>query len=241
MSLHLTSPFELKFVAGSGTFEGYASVFHVTDSANDRVAPGAFQKSIAAARAENRLPPLLWQHDAQKPIGIWHEMFEDSHGLFVRGELFVDDIAQAREAYKLMKEGVVTGLSIGYRTVQSARDAKSGARILTEVELLEVSMVTFPANAMARVRHVKSLLDDGQIPSEREFEAFLREAGWSRKQAKGLIAHGYKAVVSDGYKTIDARDAASPVADDDHTLAALQKLAADMHRAAVSLNAPSSY
>ena len=241
MSLQLTSPLELKFVAGSGTFEGYASVFHVTDSANDRVAPGAFKKSLAAAQAENRLPPLLWQHDAQKPIGIWHDMFEDSHGLFVRGELFVDDIAQAREAYKLMKEGVVTGLSIGYRTLQSERDAKSGARILTAVELLEVSMVTFPANTMARVRHVKSLLDDGQTPSEREFEAFLREAGWSRKQAKGLIAHGYKAVMTDGYKTPDARDAASPAADDDDTLIALKRLADNMHRAAASLSSPSSF
>lgn len=241
MSLQLTSPLELKFVSGSGTFEGYASVFHVTDSANDRVAPGAFKKSIAGAQAENRLPPLLWQHDAQKPIGIWHDMFEDSHGLFVRGALFVDDIAQAREAYKLMKEGVVTGLSIGYRTVQSERDAKSGARILTEVELLEVSMVTFPANAQARVRHVKSMLADGQTPSEREFEAFLREAGWSRKQAKGIIAHGYKAVIDDGHKTTDPRDAASPAADGDDTLTALQKLAGDIHRAAVSLSSPFSF
>lgn len=232
MSLHLTSPLELKFVAGSGTFEGYASVFHVTDSANDRVVPGAFKKSIAAAQAESRLPPLLWQHDAQKPIGIWHDMFEDSHGLFVRGELFVDDIAQAREAYKLMREGVVTGLSIGYRTVQSERDAKSGTRLLTEVELLEVSMVTFPANTMARIRHVKSLLDDGQIPSEREFEAFLREAGLSRKQAKGLIAHGYKA--------IGARDAPSP-ADNADTLAALRRLADEVRQSAVFLSSLSSH
>lgn len=236
MSLHLTSPLELKFVAGSGAFEGYASVFHITDSANDRVQPGAFQKSLAAARAENRLPPLLWQHDAQKPIGIWRDMFEDSHGLFVRGELFVNDIAQAREAYKLMREGVVTGLSIGYRTIQSQRDAKSGARLLTEVELLEVSMVTFPANTMARVRHVKSLLADGHIPSEREFEAFLREAGLSRKQAKGLIAHGYKALISDGYKAPGARDAASPADDDDETQAAIRRLAENMHRAAAFLS-----
>jgi uncharacterized protein len=191
---HLTSPLELKFVAESGTFEGYASVFHVTDSANDRIAPGAFEKSLQKAYAEDRLPPLLWQHDAQQPIGIWHEMQEDSHGLFVRGELFVNDITQAREAYKLMRENVVTGLSIGYRTIQSERDAKTGARILTEIELLEISMVTFPANPLARVRQVKSLFDNGGIPSEREFEAFLRDAGLSRKQAKGVIADGYKAL-----------------------------------------------
>lgn len=221
--LHLTSPLELKFVASSGTFEGYASVFDVTDSANDRVVRGAFQKSLQACRTENRLPPLLWQHDAQKPIGIWHDMFEDDHGLFVRGALFIDDITQAREAYKLMKEGVVTGLSIGYRTLQSLRDAKTGARLLTEVELLEVSMVTFPANAAARVRQVKSVFNGGHVPSEREVEAFLREAGLSRKQAKGMIAHGYKA--------LDARDAPSP-ADDTQTLDAIRRLTETVHHAA---------
>src|SRR5690606_22323270 len=106
------------------------------------------------------------------------------HGLYVKGRLFVDEVARAREAYALLREGVVTGLSIGYRARESYREA-SGARVLTEIELLEVSMVTFPANDRARIAPVKS---------EREFEAFLREAGFSRKQARGVIARGYKAL-----------------------------------------------
>jgi HK97 family phage prohead protease len=148
--------FELKFLAETGVFEGYASVFNVVDSVNDKIAPGAFRDSLAACRTTGRLPPLLWQHDAQEPIGAWREMHEDSHGLFVKGDLFINDISLAKEAYKLLKENVVTGLSIGYRTQESYREQKSGARVLTKLDLLEVSLVTFPANEAARVTGVKN-------------------------------------------------------------------------------------
>jgi uncharacterized protein len=148
------SPLELKFLAGTGAFEGYAAVFSVTDTAADRIAPGAFAAALTGFRAEGRLPPLLWQHDAAEPIGAWREMREDAHGLFVKGELFVSDIPRAREAYRLLREKVVTGLSIGYRAKKSHR-ANDGCRVLTEIDLLEVSMVTFPANGLARVRRVK--------------------------------------------------------------------------------------
>lgn len=157
MSLpRIDMPLEVKFLAETGVFEGYAAVFGVTDDVNDRIAPGAFEASLKSARAEGQLPPMLWQHDPRQPIGVWREMREDAHGLYVKGELFVDDIARAREAYRLLKERVVTGLSIGYRARKSHRDSSSGARVLTTVDLVEVSMVTFPANSYARVRRVKS-------------------------------------------------------------------------------------
>ena len=201
---HLPAPFEVKFVAETGQFEGYASVFDVTDSVNDRVMRGAFQKSLNAWRDKGAMPPMLWQHDTKQPIGAWREISEDSHGLFVSGELFVDDITKAREAHKLMRESVVTGLSIGYQVKQSYRDAESGERILSELDLLEISMVTFPANQHARVSRVKSLLSAGQIPSQRDLEAFLRQSGFSRKQSKALIAGGYKSM------QFSPRDAAKP-------------------------------
>lgn len=185
--------FALKF-APSGIFEGYAAVFGNVDSANDRIAPGAFARCLGNLRAEGRLPPMLWQHDVQKPLGQWLDMHEDSHGLYVRGKLFTDDIAQAREAYALLRENVVSGLSIGYRTVKSTRDAQRGVRLLTELDLLEVSIVTFPANAQARIRAVKSQFAAGHVPAEKDVEAVLRDAGFSRKQAKALMAHGYKAL-----------------------------------------------
>lgn len=206
-------PLELKFTA-AGAFEGYAAVFGNVDAAGDRILPGAFAKSLAACRAEGRFPPMLWQHDPKQPIGLWEDMREDSHGLHVRGRLFTDDIAQAREAYALLKENVVSGLSIGYRTVESQRDAKTGVRLLAELELLEVSVVTFPANDRARVRAVKSTFAAGALPAEKDVEAVLRDAGFSRKQAKALIAHGYKALSArDAMDGDEDADAATLIAD----------------------------
>lgn len=187
--------FELKFVAETGLFEGYASVFNVTDSTGDVILPGAFAKTLDKARLEGRLPPMLWQHDPAQPIGVWRDLHEDGHGLFVRGELFVQDIPLAREACKLLKEDVVTGLSIGYRAREARRDVQNGLRVLAEVELIEISMVTFPANDFARIRRVKSQMAAGLAPTERDCEAVLREAGFSRKMAKGFVAQGYKALM----------------------------------------------
>lgn len=189
----LTAPAELKFAA-NGVFEGYAAVFGNVDSAGDRILPGAFAASLAQLRAAGRLPPMLWQHDPARPIGQWEEMREDGHGLYVRGRLFTGDIAQAREAYALLKQNAVSGLSIGYRAAESRRDAKDGVRLLTRLELIEVSIVTFPANDRARIRAVKSQFHAGLLPAEKDVEAVLRDAGFSRKQAKALLAHGYKAL-----------------------------------------------
>lgn len=208
------APLELKFIADTGIFEGYASVFAVTDSTGDRIEKGAFAKSLAEHRNLDRLPPLLWQHDVKQPIGVFREVYEDARGLFVRGELFTGDILRAKEAWKLMREGVVTGLSIGYRARESHRDQKNGVRVLTDIELLEISMVTFPANTLARVACVKAVLASGKLPAPKEFEAFLREAGLSRKQAKGFVSCGYKSLLS--------RDAGEG---DDTDAAALQALA----------------
>lgn len=221
MNLHFDSRFEVKFQAETGRFEGYASVFDVVDSARDRMAPGAFARSLKEARAAGRQPPLLWQHDAAQPIGAWRDIYEDGHGLFVTGDLFVADIPRAKEAYKLMQEKVVNGLSIGYRVRQAHREQKTGIRVLTDVDLLEISMVTFPANDAARVLRVKSALADGAVPSPREFEAFLRDAGLSRKQAKSLMADGFKSLLPDG----DLRDAGCAAAAGTET-AALYDLAA---------------
>jgi len=199
----IDSCLELKSLAESGVFEGYAAVFSVIDKVGDRIAPGAFSEALASCRLDGRLPPLLWQHDPKEPIGVLRDMREDASGLYVKGELFVADIARAREAYKLLRENVVTGLSIGYRAKGAHREGK--ARVLTGIELLEVSMVTFPANDFARVARVKSALLSGGMPGPKEFEALLRDAGLSRKQAKGFLAHGYKSLspreVAEGHDT----------------------------------------
>ena len=171
-----------------GVFEGYLAVFDEIDSYKDIVVRGAFNKSLDIHAKEGRMPALLWQHDHTEPIGVYREMRETDKGLYVKGELFINDIPKAKQAYKLLKEGGISGMSIGYYATDT--DIKdNGVRMLKEVHLLEGSLVTFPAQDNARVQHVKSM--SGNV---REFEAFLRDAGFSRKQAKGLIADGYKAI-----------------------------------------------
>ena len=101
------------------------------------------------------MPKLLWQHDFRHPIGLWHDIREDSHGLFVEGQLLLD-LVQGREAYSLLKNGIVDGLSIGFVTVRARRgEGRDHVRILEEVNLQEVSLVTFAANPKAKVERVK--------------------------------------------------------------------------------------
>lgn len=190
MNEYLDFEFEVKAIEDEepGTFEGYASVFDEVDQVADAVAPGAFKRTIRAHRRKNRMPALLWQHDSRKPIGVWEELKEDDHGLFGRGQLFIDDIAEARAAHALLKGGGLSGLSIGYRTVKSVIDEKKKTRRLLDVDLFEVSLVTFPALDSARVSAVK-----GDIKTIREFERFLRdEGGFSNAAAKQIASHGFQ-------------------------------------------------
>lgn len=165
-----------------GRFEGYASVFNVVDQGLDSVAPGAFTKSLG-----QRMPKMLWQHDKQKVIGKWEEVKEDERGLFVRGRLF-KDVTLGREAMTLLREGVIDSMSIGYKTVEAMPEAGGRVRKLVELDLFEVSLVTFPMLPSAMVTAVKA--DD--ITTEREFEKFLRDAGFPKEAAKRLALNGFK-------------------------------------------------
>ena len=151
-------PLSLKSHGNDGSFSGYASVFGITDTQGEEVAPGAFSLSLKTWANKGKLPKLLWQHDHRRPIGFWQEIREDGHGLFVRGQLLLD-LAQGKEAYSLLKNGVVDGLSIGFVTVRShqalGRNGKGKVRVLEEVNLQEISLVTFAANPGARVEQVK--------------------------------------------------------------------------------------
>lgn len=148
---------ELKFQQGApgvtltdgAVVEGYASLFGVADQGGDVVQAGAYAASLRAMAAAGRSVKLLWQHDPGQPIGIWDEVREDGRGLWVKGRLLTD-VARGREAAALIAAGAIEGLSIGYRTVKAARDSK-GQRLLTELELWEVSLVTFPMLPEARV------------------------------------------------------------------------------------------
>ncbi|MDD3182365.1 MAG: HK97 family phage prohead protease [Alphaproteobacteria bacterium] len=153
---HMTQPLAVKSLAADGLFVGYASVFGNVDSYNEIVAKGAFQRSLAAWQAKNAAPAMLWMHDPTIPIGLWVAMAEDENGLVVQGRLALST-QKGREAYELLKMKALTGLSIGYRVVTSKIDGKRKARVLTDVELFEVSLVTFPANDAARISVVKTV------------------------------------------------------------------------------------
>lgn len=127
--------------------EGYASVFNTPDLNGDIVASGAFVKSLK----KNPKPAMLFSHAAEAPIGRWLSLREDARGLFVKGELILSS-PRAREVHALLEGGAIDGLSIGYQTLRSAR-SKTGRRI-TEADLWEVSIVTFPMAREARITRV---------------------------------------------------------------------------------------
>jgi uncharacterized protein len=135
-----------------GTFEGYASVFGVMDLGHDVVMPGAFHETLNQRGSEG--VKLLWQHDPRQPIGLWQVLVEDRHGLFVRGKLDLET-RKGREAMRLMHNGALDGLSIGYRTEQARKDPETGLRRLDRVDLWEISLVTFPLLPQARISRIK--------------------------------------------------------------------------------------
>jgi len=145
----------------TGAFEGYASVFDRMDRGRDIVCKGAFARSIAERGA--RGIKLLWQHDPSEPVGVLDSVQEDDRGLFVRGRLLLG-LKRAREAHALLRAGALDGLSIGYRTILADRVASTGVRYLKDVDLWEVSLVTFPMQDAARVSAFKATeISDGVI------------------------------------------------------------------------------
>ncbi len=136
-----------------GLFEGYASLFDLPDLARDVVERGAFAASLARRGPSG--VRMLWQHDPSEPIGHWLSLAEDARGLKAIGRLSLS-VARAREVHALLREGAVDGLSIGFRAVRSRKEAATGRRRLIEIDLWEISVVTFPLLPQARVLSVKS-------------------------------------------------------------------------------------
>lgn len=142
-----THKIDIKHIDENGAFEGYASVFNVVDHQQDIILPGAFNHTNDVK--------MLWQHDPKKPIGIWEVVQPDAFGLFVKGRLLLD-VFHGKQAYILLKAGAVDGLSIGFSPLKSHYDTGKKARIITALDLHEISLVTFAANPRAKVTQVKA-------------------------------------------------------------------------------------
>ena len=171
---------EIKAENSKGIFTGYGSIFGNEDQGNDIMQKGAFTKSLIN-RPVSKVK-MLYQHKTDEPIGVFTEMYEDSKGLFVKGQLAMGT-QKGREAYELLKMGALDGMSIGFRAdpeKQGYNENKRGVRTLKEVDLMEISLVTFPMNESALIETVK-----GNAKNIREWEKILREAGGlSRTEAK---------------------------------------------------------
>ena len=187
---HRPVAFKASEVNDDGTFSGYASVFGNVDSYGEIVEAGAFADSIKRIKDSGDPLPVLWQHRAGEPIGGSDELVEDEHGLKTSGWLLKSEIPRAAEAHALLKRKVVKGLSIGYYVEDSSYNDKTGVRTLKKLDLVEYSIVTFPANTLAQVDAVKAICKGGELPTLRQFEDFLRESGFSKSQATVIASRG---------------------------------------------------
>lgn len=154
MSQELKSySFTLDRADDQGYFCGYASVFSNVDQQSDVVVPGAF------AGCDPKQVKLLWQHEASEPIGCITTLREDKRGLFVEAKLALG-VQRGKEAYALLRDEAISGLSIGYTVIKST--GSKPVRFLEAVQLWEISLVTFPSNAEALVTYIKSVHQDGE-------------------------------------------------------------------------------
>jgi HK97 family phage prohead protease len=182
----------------TGVFSGYGAVFGNVDLGGDLIEKGAFRDTLRAWEDKGKYPPMLLQHgggflggaDDLLPVGKWTSMEENSKGLKVEGELFAMNTERGQYIYEGLKAKALDGLSIGYKAKEFVAGTKPGQprRTLKSLDLIELSIVTFPMNDKARVGGVKS------IKTIREFEDFLRDVGgFSHAAAKAIAAGGFKA------------------------------------------------
>lgn len=180
-------------------FSGYGAVFGNVDSYGDVIDPGAFANTLAEAHKTGIFPMMLMQHGGwgitssdMNPIGVWDKLSEDGYGLNAEGVLAPTQ--NGIEMYTLMgmkPRPAITGLSIGYiaKKYTSRSKPEEPRRRLHEIDLMEISPVSFPANGKARVSNVKSAAGDF---SERDFEQLMQDAGLSRKEARVVMNQGFR-------------------------------------------------
>jgi HK97 family phage prohead protease len=199
---------EIKLAQGANamTFEGMGAVFGNVDSYGDVIAPGAFASWLSDVKSGKQpWPSMLAQHggmglsaDDMTPVGIWTDLSEDGTGLSAKGKLA--PTPRGTELHQLMKmdpRPAIDGLSIGYiaKEWEPRSKPEDPRRTLKRIDVMEISLVTFPANRLAKVTSVKSI---EELFTLSEIEDYLRDAGgFSRNEAKTLIARVKKSTGAD--------------------------------------------
>ncbi|MCR9513239.1 HK97 family phage prohead protease [Vibrio alginolyticus] len=183
-----TLQFDVDELSNEGVISGVLNYFGNKDHAGDITLKGAFKHSIKVIEESGRHLVMLWQHDPEKPIGIWKNLRETSRGLEGEGHINLET-ELGREAYALAKQGALSGISIGYWVIDEEYDSKTKTNYLKELELRETSLVTFPCNELARIEEVKKMkLDEKGLPSDEELKSFLVSCGTSEELAMAIVA-----------------------------------------------------
>tara|TARA_Y100001938_G_C8092794_1_gene436123 strand:- start:253 stop:918 length:666 start_codon:yes stop_codon:yes gene_type:complete len=209
--IHDTLDFECDYkgieTEEDGSFEGYASVFNNKDLGNDVIKQGAFTKSIYDKKP--RQIKLLYQHKTDEPIGVIDSLMEDKRGLKIKGRLAMAT-QKGREVYELMKMGALDSMSIGYKLSPDdyKYSEKQKKRTITNLDLMEVSMVTFPMNPRAKITKVK--LAEMNV---RELEKYLCDVGMSNSVAKQSANILYKSFNKDEIMQRDVVDSINALID----------------------------
>lgn len=202
----LDFPLDVKSIDADGSIEGIASGYGNLDHGGDIMLPGAIGKSLEGRKS---IPMLLF-HDQKRPVGAWREWNETSEGLYVKGR-FAMSSRDGQEAHAMTKDGALSGLSVGYRTMRDKIVGK--ARHLAEVFLHEISLVTIPMNGKSLITSVKGIEDArdklaaGDRLTEREFDAFFKALGLSNSEAERAVRINLKTGQGepDGTANDDAR------------------------------------
>ena len=175
---------------GAGTFTGLGAVFGNEDFGGDIIVKGAFDNTLSDIQARSKTLPILWQHDWDNPVGPWNDLSTTDDGLMAEGKLLIGDVQRATEAHALLKTKTVSGLSIGFRIPKGGFEYDGEIRYLKEIDLHEISIVTFPMNDEARIDAVKA----AEL-TQRELERILtQDAKLSRTVARQILSGGFKAI-----------------------------------------------
>ena len=202
---------EEKSVNEEGGFAGIGSTFGNIDLGGDKILKGAFDNTLTDWQSKGQLPMMPWYHDMRSPVGEWEDMSVNGKGLKAEGFLWVagnkanrHPIEESAKVHNLMKSNGPKGLSIGYVPTKKSYETVKGAtiRVLEDLELLELSPVPFGMNPKALITNVKSLESEAKLLTERQLEDYLRDAGFSRNEAKAFLSKGFQGLV-------DLRDADS--------------------------------
>lgn len=205
--------------AKTGEFSGYGAVFGNVDTHGDLIEPGAFKASLAQWEQKGSLPTMKLMHGSMAnpfrgddlPLGKWRAMREDDHGLYVEGKLSGMNTDRGRYHYALMEDGALSGLSIGYKTLKSARGTGEAKRLLQSLHLAEVSLVPEGSNNLALIDSIKGADDAreklaaGERLTEREFDACFKALGLSNNEAERAVRINLKGQAEPDDTATDAR------------------------------------